>query len=481
MPAFFLSKTKGPPRKKIGVKRGLKDGDDKEARLSRRRRMMERTEISSDDEVSVASDKVSDASEGEYEIEDVARIKAKEYLQKLHESGKTEEEIGETLKEDAAVKAGTLRRQLADLAELRDEEEIAYRAHRFTPLSVAISPCGKFVISSGKESSIVKYDITARKVVGTIKRTKAGGEGQKAHYGHILVLAISSDGKYIASGGHDAVLKIWDFNTLAHVRDFKGHRAPITALCFQLKTNCLFSASRDRSVKLWDLDQMGLVDTMYGHQDVVMGVSALQKQRVVTAGRQDRSCRLWKVEDESQLLFNGHTTCISMDCVAMLNDEHFVSGSADGSLCVWSIWKKKPLVVRPLIHGQRAPGDPRWVVCISAVPFSDLVATGSDDGELKLWKIAADFKSVSQVFAYEVPGFINDVRFSVDGSLLALAAGQEHRDGRWWVDKEARNQVIVLPVHYGQENGEEETRLRNTTDVRAEMTDSEEDEEDEGV
>ncbi|KAK6030318.1 hypothetical protein OSTOST_03549 [Ostertagia ostertagi] len=74
MPAFFLSKTKGPPKKKIGVKRGLKDGDDKEARLSRRRRMMERTEISSDDdEVSVASGRISEASEGEYEIEDIAR------------------------------------------------------------------------------------------------------------------------------------------------------------------------------------------------------------------------------------------------------------------------------------------------------------------------------------------------------------------------------------------------------------------------
>ncbi|KIH63709.1 hypothetical protein ANCDUO_05989 [Ancylostoma duodenale] len=63
---------------------------------------------------------------------------------------------------------------------------------------------------------------------------------------------------------------------------------------------------------------------------------------------------------------------------------------------------------------------------------TNLAATGSDDGELKLWKIAADFKSISLVFTYEVTGFINDVRFSVDGSLLAIAAGQEHREGRWW-------------------------------------------------
>ncbi|EPB73947.1 WD domain, G-beta repeat protein [Ancylostoma ceylanicum] len=208
MPAFFLSSTKGPPRKKMASKRGLKDGDDKEARLTRRRRMMEKTEISSDeDEVAIGNDRISDASEGEYEIEDIARLKAKEYLQKLHESGKTEEEIGETLKEDAAIKSGTLRRQLADLAELRDEEEISHKAHRFTPLSVAISPCGKYLVSSGKESSIVKYDISTRKVVGTIRRTKNGGDDQKAHHGHIFAVAISSDGKYIASGGYDAVLK----------------------------------------------------------------------------------------------------------------------------------------------------------------------------------------------------------------------------------------------------------------------------------
>ncbi|VDL70474.1 unnamed protein product [Nippostrongylus brasiliensis] len=75
----------------------------------------------------------------------------------------------------------------------------------------------------------------------------------------------------------------------------------------------------------------------------------------------------------------------------------------------------------------------RGLMCRIAAQDQDLVATGSDDGELKLWKIAADFKSVSQVFAYEVPGFINDIRFSTDGSLLAIAAGQEHRDGRWWV------------------------------------------------
>ncbi|KJH44508.1 WD domain, G-beta repeat protein [Dictyocaulus viviparus] len=437
--------------------RGFKDGDDKEARLSRRRRMMERTEISSDEEESpVSDDRISDASGGEYEIEDILRMKAKEYLQKLHECGKTEDEVGETLKNDAANRAGTLYRQLADLVELYDEEEVAHRGHRFTPLSVAMSPCEKYVVSSGKDSRIIKYDIAARKIVGIIRRTKSGGKDQNAHYGHIFSISVSPDGKFIVSGGYDAIIKVWDFITMVHFFDLKGHRGPITALCFQLRTNFLFSASRDRSVKLWDLDQKGLVDTMYGHHDSVVALSALQKQRVVTAGRQDKSCRLWKVEDETQLLFNGNSTCISMDCVSMLNDDHFVSGSTDGSLYVWSIWKKKPLVIRSLVHGMRAPGIPRWVVCISAVPFSGeyfihLVATGSDDGELKLWKIGADFKSIFQT------GFINDVRFSMTGSFLSVAVGQEHRDGRWWVEKKARNQIVIIPTNIDREVRRTET------------------------
>lgn len=40
--------------------------------------------------------------------------------------------------------------------------------------------------------------------------------------------------------------------------------------------------------------------------------------------------RLWKIAEETHLVFNGITSCISIDCVAFLNDEHFVSGSADG-------------------------------------------------------------------------------------------------------------------------------------------------------
>lgn len=45
-----------------------------------------------------------------------------------------------------------------------------------------------------------------------------------------------------------------------------------------------------------------------------------------------------------------------------------------------------------------------------------------------------------------IAGFINGLAFNADGSKLFVATGQEHRLGRWWRLKEAKNQVVVLDV-----------------------------------
>ncbi|CAI4224228.1 unnamed protein product [Auanema sp. JU1783] len=461
--SFFLSKKDlklKSEKNKQALKRKQRQGKDAtdNSGESRKKRILVETVVESDEEYSDGNKSAPEGSDDEYDnVEEREFREAKELLAKLEKNKKDDEDIGDLLKEDAAQRAGTLRVSLASLAELRDEEETSYRAHRFTPLCVAISPCSKFILSSGKESSIVKYSLTEKKVVGVIKRTKKGDSEQHAHYSHIFAVVISPDGRFIASGGADCLVKVWDFKTLQFLHEFKGHTAPIMSLCFQGRTNCLFSGGKDRALRVWDLDQMGLVDTLFGHSDSVQSMSALNKARVVTAGAQDRSCRLWKIEDESHLIFNASAKhCVSMDCVAMVNDEIFVSGSSSGVVSLWTLRRKKPVAVREDAHGLRETGEPRWIVSIAAVPYSDFFATGSDDGLLKFWKISEDQRRIIQVYEYSIDGFINSIVFSTNGRHVCVGAGQEHREGRWWVNKEARNQVVVLPIHYG--NDEEETK-----------------------
>ena len=53
--------------------------------------------------------------------------------------------------------------------------------------------------------------------------------------------------------------------------------------------------------------------------------------------------RVWKIVEESQLVFNLPT--LSVDCVKLLNEEHWVSAGEDGHLAVWGAIKKKPLSI----------------------------------------------------------------------------------------------------------------------------------------
>ena len=43
-------------------------------------------------------------------------------------------------------------------------------------------------------------------------------------------------------------------------------------------------------------------------------------------------------------------------------------------------------------------------------------------------------------------GFVNAMCFHPNGRALIIGIGQEHRLGRWWRFKEARNGILVIPL-----------------------------------
>ena len=50
-------------------------------------------------------------------------------------------------------------------------------------------------------------------------------------------------------------------------------------------------------------------------------------------------------------------------------------------------------------------------------------------------------------------GFVNALAFSNDGNNLIAGIGQEHRLGRWWRLKKAKNCVCVIPLQRTELNG----------------------------
>ena len=99
--------------------------------------------------------------------------------------------------------------------------------------------------------------------------------------------------------------------------------------------------------------------------------------------------------------------------------------------------------------------DPHWVSAVASLQNTDTVITGSRDGWLRIWKVGEAFRSITEVHKVQLAGFINSLDISQCGGWIVAGLGQEHRLGRWWRDKQARNKLAVIRVP--QLQGEEES------------------------
>lgn len=124
-----------------------------------------------------------------------------------------------------------------------------------------------------------------------------------------------------------------------------------------------------------------------------------------------------------------------------------MSGSNDGHLSVWHINKKKPLVTVKNAHAG-------WICSVAAFKNSDLIASGSNDGLVRIWAwtgtSGAGKIGLIEKSKFPIEGFVNSLEFGPDGKSLCVGVGQEHKLGRWSVNKKARNSVVVLKLNFNE-------------------------------
>ncbi|MEH2327430.1 MAG: WD40 repeat domain-containing protein [Nostoc sp.] len=84
----------------------------------------------------------------------------------------------------------------------------------------------------------------------------------------ITAIALSSDGKILASGNEAGNILVWDLETKQNIYTIKGHSKNITSLAININVKILASASLDETIKLWDLRTGNQIYTLVGHESV---------------------------------------------------------------------------------------------------------------------------------------------------------------------------------------------------------------------
>src|SRR5438105_151217 len=110
---------------------------------------------------------------------------------------------------------------LALAVSARAEEPVTLKAHSKDVLCVALSPDGKLLASGSKDATIKLWDVAERKELAAL----AG------HSGPVQSVAFSPDGALLCSGEMYGQVKVWDVAARKEVATLK-HETSVHAVCF---------------------------------------------------------------------------------------------------------------------------------------------------------------------------------------------------------------------------------------------------------
>ncbi|XP_028759356.1 U3 snoRNP-associated protein-like EMB2271 [Neltuma alba] len=397
--------------------------------------------------------------------------------------GEKDSLVAQKLIQEQQEESGRVRRALASRVKQGTSGEFRLLVkHRQPVTAVALSEDDTKGFSASKDGTIMHWDVNSGKSEkyqwpsDEVLRSHGMKEPQgraRNHSKHVLALAASSDGRYLATGGLDRHVHLWDTRTREHVQAFQGHNGPVSCLTFRQGTSELFSGSFDRMVKIWNAEDRTYMNTLFGHQSEVLTIDCLRKERVLTAGR-DRSMQLFKVHEESRLVFRASASSLESCC--FVNNDEFLSGTDDGSIEFWSVMRKKPVYIVRNAHAlvtKEAESEPKdngripngdlengyhkplnhhsssalsWVGAVTVCRNSDLAASGAGNGSVRFWAVESERKDVKPLYDVPVVGFVNSLAFSKSAEFLIAGVGQEPRLGKWGRIREARNGIFIHPL-----------------------------------
>ncbi len=107
---------------------------------------------------------------------------------------------------------------------------------------IAISPDGRRIASTGKDKDLKVLETTTGEVLFTLR----------GHTDTSRCLVISPDGKRLASAGQDRTVKIWDMTSGQELLTLRGHTAPVHGVAFSPDGTRIASASEDGTLKIWN-------------------------------------------------------------------------------------------------------------------------------------------------------------------------------------------------------------------------------------
>ncbi|XP_074281621.1 uncharacterized protein LOC141606403 [Silene latifolia] len=218
------------------------------------------------------------------------------------------------------------------------------------------------VTENGEESC--EYDSTFQERIQRVKVHQSGkhskdlsalysGQTIQAHKGTILTMKFSPDGQFLASGGEDRIVRVWQvmeldrsiqrdipnmdpssvyftMNQFSELKPLSTEKEKNTGLRRNSDSACVVLPPKVFRLSEKPVHEFG------GHTSEILDLS-WSNSNCLLSSSVDKTVRLWRVGHNHCLKVfphNNYVTCVEFNPV---DENHFISGSIDGKVRVWEI------------------------------------------------------------------------------------------------------------------------------------------------